>query len=227
LWIFHDKLDLEKFYLRWVPDTLLIKQKIDRVLYLKLLVTALMKEKASNFQGIITGDESRFFFDSPRDSVWAALRDELLQPIKQKIETENCPVSILWSVNGIRSPLDVPKGTTYNTAFFTDAVMLSLTENVRSRTRRKTLKGWLFQMDNARPHNLPRAQRHIEAARAEPLQHPTYDPNLAVSDFLLFRYIKGRLSYYSRESRKDLLNAIVEICTGACQKVLLSVSESW
>jgi hypothetical protein len=46
------------------------------------------------------------------------------------------------SVNGIQSLLDVPKGTAYNIVFFTDAVMPSFIENVRSGSRRKALKGW-------------------------------------------------------------------------------------
>jgi hypothetical protein len=44
----------------------------------------------------------------------------------------------------------VPKGTTSNLAFFTDAVMPYLIGNVQSRTHRKTLKDWLIDMDNAR-----------------------------------------------------------------------------
>jgi hypothetical protein len=37
---------------------------------------------------------------------------------------------MLWSVKGIHSLLDVPKGKMYRTAFFTDAVMPYLIENV-------------------------------------------------------------------------------------------------
>jgi hypothetical protein len=69
-----------------------------------------------------------------------ASRDELHQCIKQKIGTKKCLVSILWSINGIHGLLDAPKGTTYNTAFFTDAVMPNMIENIWSQTRRKCRK---------------------------------------------------------------------------------------
>jgi hypothetical protein len=49
------------------------------------------------------------FYDF-HDSAWAVPRHELPQYIQQKIDTENCLVSILWSVSGIHSLLDVPKG---------------------------------------------------------------------------------------------------------------------
>jgi hypothetical protein len=73
-----------------------------------------MEQNVNGFQQIVTGDESWFFFYYPCDSGSAASRDELPQRIKQKINMENCLVSILWLVNGIHSLLDVPKGTTYN-----------------------------------------------------------------------------------------------------------------
>jgi hypothetical protein len=97
-------------------------------------MTALIEQKGGGFQRIITRDESGFFLHHPRGSVWAS-RDERPRCIKQIIDTEKCSVSILWSVNGLHSLLDVPKGTTYNTVFVTDAVMPS----------------WLAQMNNARP----------------------------------------------------------------------------
>jgi hypothetical protein len=186
-----------------------------------------MEQKASDFQRIITGDGLWFFFRCPGDSVLAASRGELPQSIKQKIDTEKCLVSIPWSVNEIPSLLNVFKGTTYNTAFFTDAVMPSLIENVRSRTRRKMLKRWLIPMDNARHHNPGRAQRYIEASRAGHLPYPASSPDPARTDVFLFGDIKGKLSHYNWESREDLLNAITQILTGADQDVLLNVFKSW
>jgi hypothetical protein len=106
-----------------------------------------MRQKATGFQQIITGNKSWFFFYHPRDSVRVTSRDELPQRIKQRIDTEECLVSIHWSVNGIHSFLNVPKGITYNTTFFIDFGLPSLIENFRSRTRRKTLKGWLIHID--------------------------------------------------------------------------------
>jgi hypothetical protein len=71
----------------------------------------------------VTGDGSRFLVYYLRDLIWEAPRDELPQRIKRKIDTEKCLVSIFWLVNRIHSLRDVPKGTTYNTAFVTDAIM--------------------------------------------------------------------------------------------------------
>jgi hypothetical protein len=144
-----------------------------------------MEQKGMGFQQIITVNESWFFLYFSRDSVWVASFDELPQRIKQKIDRRKCLVSILWSVNGIRSLLDVPKRTTCNTAFCADAALPSLNENVRSRNHRKTLKGRLIHMDNGRPYNSGRAQRCIEISRAKCLPYPAHSQYLIPSDFVL------------------------------------------
>jgi hypothetical protein len=77
LWSLHDKLSLKTFHLRWVPHALSITQKSERMFHSKVLLMALMEQKASGFQRIVTGDELGSFVDYPRDSVWAASRDEL------------------------------------------------------------------------------------------------------------------------------------------------------
>jgi hypothetical protein len=78
-------------------------------------------------------------------------------------------------------------------------------------------------MGNACPHNSGRAQRCIEASRAECLPHPAYNQGLAANDFFLFGYLKGNLSDDNCERREDLLSAITEIFTGIDQEMLLIV----
>jgi hypothetical protein len=100
-------------------------------------------------------------------------------------------------------------------------------KNVQSRTWRKILKGWLIHMEIARPHNSGRAQRCIEASRAEHPPHPEQNPDLTSSNLFLFGYIKRKRSDYGYESREDLWNATTAIFTGVDQELLLSVFESW
>jgi hypothetical protein len=40
-----------------------------------------------------------------------------------KIATEQCLISIIWSINGIHNLLDVPKWITYNITFFCDVIV--------------------------------------------------------------------------------------------------------
>jgi hypothetical protein len=65
LWILHHELGLKRFHLLCVPHALSINQKNKRVSYSKLFLTALMEQKTSGFQHIITGDDSWFSIYPP------------------------------------------------------------------------------------------------------------------------------------------------------------------
>jgi hypothetical protein len=60
------------------------------------------------------------------------------QPVKG--HTENQVISLLWSVNGTRSLVDVPKISTYNSAFFCDTVIPNLFDIITLHSWRKSLK---------------------------------------------------------------------------------------
>jgi hypothetical protein len=111
--------------------------------------------------------------------------------MKQKIDTEKCLISVIWSVNGIHSLLDISKETTYNTTFFCDAVFLDLLENMCAGSRERTLKGVIMHLDNARPHNSRKSNECLTEFRARRVPHPAYSPDPALSDFFLFGTVKA------------------------------------
>jgi transposase len=108
--ILRANLELKEFHLRWVPHTIAPTQKGNRVTLSRKLLTILFQEREKNFMDIMTGDESWFFLHDPHASAWAGSRDDLPVRIKPEIDAEKCLISVRWSVNGIHSPLDVPKG---------------------------------------------------------------------------------------------------------------------
>jgi hypothetical protein len=75
------------------------------------------------------------------------------QKIQSKNDPEKCLISLLWSVNGIHSLVDVPKGSIYNSAFNCDPVIPSPFDGITLHSRRKSLKRSIIQLDNACPHN--------------------------------------------------------------------------
>jgi hypothetical protein len=103
------------------------------------------------FIQIITCDESWFYFEYLHQSVWAQSRNDIPERIKQRINTEKCLVSIIWSVNGIHSLFDLPKETIYNSTFFYDIALPNFIRNLCTHSQRSTLKGILMHLDNAHP----------------------------------------------------------------------------
>ena len=54
-------------------------------------------------------------------------------------------------------------------------------------------KGVIFQMDNARPHTAKKTQKFLNDSSIETLPHPPCSPDLAPSDYHLFRSMNNAL----------------------------------
>jgi hypothetical protein len=115
-------------------------------------------------------------------------RDEVPERIKRKIDIRKCLISIIWSVNGVHSLLDVPKDIAYNSTFFCDSVGSDFVESICTYSRRKTLKEIIV---------------HLEDARR--VWHPASSPDLAPNNFFLFGYVKSKLPDLAIRSREDLI----------------------
>jgi hypothetical protein len=151
------------------------------------------KNQKKGFAQIITGDESWLYFDYLHQSVLVSSRDDVPERIKSKIDTEKCLILVIWSVNGIHSLLDVPKGTTYNSIFFCDVVVSDLLENVCTHSRRQTLKRVWVHVDNACLHNSKKSNECLAKFHARRVPHPIYSPYFAPSDFFIFGTVKTEM----------------------------------
>jgi histone-lysine N-methyltransferase SETMAR len=188
--ILREDLALQKFTLRWVPHRLHSTQKQNRVTFSSALLEVLRREQQNNFDLVITGDESWFFVHYPNESVWAGSRDGIPVRIKQTIDTEKCLISVLWSANGIHSLVDILKGESYNSSFFCSVIVPSLVEDICSGSRRRSLKGFYVDLDNARPHNSRQSNDCLQSTKARRMPQLAYSPDLTPSDFFLFGFFQ-------------------------------------
>jgi hypothetical protein len=124
LGILYDELALKKWRLRCLPHPRSVNQESERMSYSKLLLTVLMKHKPAGFKWVVPGDGSWFVLYRPvAPPGWHHL---ITFFIESKNDAENGLILILWSLDGIHSLLDVPKGTTHSTTLFTNVVMPGL-----------------------------------------------------------------------------------------------------
>jgi hypothetical protein len=187
----------------------------------------LLQEQEKNLTDIMTGDESWFFLQYRHDSAWAGCRDELPVRIKPEIDAEKCLIYVIWSGNGIYSLADVPKGESYDSAFFCDVVVPSLIDDIRSRSRPKSLKGSNVHLGNARPHNSHQFIDCFQATKARRMAQSAYSPGLTSSDLFLFGYLKQKLQVVNIPDRERLKGEIIRIRGGIGPDVLISVFEDW
>jgi hypothetical protein len=87
LHVLHDDLHLEKFNLRYVLYLQEANQKRSRVELFRELLQILEQDQQYEFEHILTGVESRFFFEYFHHSCSAANPDDVPEMSKQKIQS--------------------------------------------------------------------------------------------------------------------------------------------
>jgi histone-lysine N-methyltransferase SETMAR len=70
-------------------------------------------------------------------------------------------------------------------------------------------KGVVFHQDNARPHVSKMTQQKIKELNCEILDHPPYSPDLAPSDYHLFRSLQNHLNNKKFERFEEVNDAIL------------------
>ncbi|GFT94440.1 uncharacterized protein TNCV_1566191 [Trichonephila clavipes] len=81
------------------------------------------------------------------------------------------------------------QGTTINAAAYC-ATLTKLRRAIQNKRRGLLTSGVLLLHDNASPHSAINTQNLIRSFGWEQIDHPPYSPDMAQSDFHLFRYLK-------------------------------------
>ena len=84
-------------------------------------------------------------------------------------------------------------GTTVTSATYCDLLQRELKPAIRSKRKGKLSKEILLLHDNARPHTAAHTLETLKQLKWESMEHPAYSPDLAPSDFHLFRPLKNAL----------------------------------
>ena len=95
--------------------------------------------------------------------------------------------SIFWDQDGIRQTINVE---------YYSSLLVQLKDILKEKRRGKVTKGLLFLHDNAPAHRALATQKKLAYLCFQCLDHPSYSPDLAPSDYHLFpglkKQFKGR-----------------------------------
>jgi hypothetical protein len=145
----------------------------------------------------------------------------VLEIPKQKMQSDKCPISVIWGSRGIKSTLYVPTGMKYNITFFVELVVPELVEHVCHESRRKTFRGILIRLDNARPQQ--KSETALAATKARRIPTPAHSRDSSPSDFFLFGLLKERMSETSYSSPNELISAISGLIASLPKDQLVSI----
>jgi len=97
--------------------------------------------------------------------------------------------SIFWDQDGILLNDYLPKGQTINTEYYS-SLLVQLKDTLKEKRRGKVTKGEMFFHDKTPAHRTLATQKKLAYLGFHCLDHPPYSPDLAPSDYHLFRGLK-------------------------------------
>lgn len=172
---------------RWVPHQLSEEQLQARIIACKKHLAD--HKKNSFLHRIVTGDEKWVYYDNPkRKAAYVDPGQPAPSQPKREIHCQKVMLCIWWDQKGVVYHELLKPGETITA----DRYRGQLTRLARAlNTKRPAIaaKNYrvLFHDDNARPHRAKAAQDKIWDLGWDRLDQPAYSPDLAPSDYHLFR----------------------------------------
>ena len=189
---------------KWVPYKFSENNKCQR---LTTCVSLLARNKKKDYLWkIVTGDEKWIYYDNPvKKKQWLDPCQAAVASPKPNIQRKKVMLSVWWDMKGIIYFELLEPRQTINAERYTQQLK-RLCEAIEERRpfnghgKRKVI----LQHDNARPHVAKMTKQAIIDLGWEVLAHPAYSPDLAPSDYHLFRSMEHFLRGKEFENNEDL-----------------------
>ena len=209
--ILHEHLQMSKVSARWVPRNLNAPERYQRVEACRELLELYDTNRDDFLARLVTGDETWIHHwdpESKQESMQWKHRDS---PPPKKFRTRpsagKIMATIFWDAKGILLIDYMPHKTTITSQYYAD-LLGRLRESIKSKRRGMLTKGVLLLHDNAPVHKGRVAQAAIRNCGFEQITHPPYSPDLAPSDYFLFRHLKRHIRGQHYSSDEALTDAV-------------------
>ena len=108
---------------------------------------------------------------------------------------------IWWDSEGVLYWELLNAGQTINATVYCDQLDRLANAILMKRPQRKTIR---FLYDNARPHTVQLTREKLLSLQWEVLPHPPYSPDIAPSDYHLFRSLSNAMKGHQFDNEYDL-----------------------
>lgn len=176
----------------WVPHTLTEASRLSRI---DVCDTLRIRQRNSPFlKFTITGDEKWILYENvTRKRSWGKSNEPPQTTSKGGLHPSKVLLSVFWDFKGIVHYELLPRNQTITAEFYIaqlERLKGALEEKRPGLINRHAI---VFHHDNARPHTAIRTRQKLLELGWEVLPHPPYSPDLAPSDFHLFRSLDTSL----------------------------------
>lgn len=194
--ILHDDLNMSKVSARWVPRLLTPFQKEERRRCCSELLALCDEDENGFFQRLVTMDESWVYNFDPETKEMSKQWKHPFSPPPKKAKVKQSAakvmLSVFWDSRGVILTDYLPTGRTITGDYYRK-LLTALREKIKKNRRGMLSKGVLLLHDNAPAHTAHQTAQVAETCGYKILPHPPYSPDLAPSDFFLFREMKKPL----------------------------------
>ncbi|XKL68404.1 hypothetical protein PGB90_003895 [Kerria lacca] len=173
------------------------------------LLSRYYREGENFIMNIVTGDESWVACYDPQLKEQSKEYRHRTSPRHKKIRTEQAckkvMLTVFWDCEGVVHREFLPKGCMINSERYINTLR---TLKIRLQRVRSHHPVFLLQHDNARPHTRARTIEVLSSLGFTVLPHPPYSPDLAPSDYYLFRHLKKHIKGIRYASDDKLRTAV-------------------
>jgi histone-lysine N-methyltransferase SETMAR len=188
----------------WVPHDLTPANRQQRVSICQSLLSQFPRQDF--LRSIVTGDEKWVLYaDHTRKRQWIPCGEKPepepkgdLHPVKQML-------SVWWDFQGVIYSELLPLNTTVTATLYCSQLEKLRTALISKRPGHGKVR---LLVDNAKPHSAKATREKLAKFRWEVLAHPAYSPDLAPSDYHLFRSMRNHLRGKKFDKEDHLKNDI-------------------
>ncbi|CAK9826900.1 Histone-lysine N-methyltransferase SETMAR [Anthophora retusa] len=216
----------------WVPHVLTERNLCRRV----DVCDSLLKRHQNDpfLKRIITGDEKWIVYNNVKRKRSWSKKDEPAQSIsKANIHQKKVMLSVWWDFKGIVFFFFelLPDNTTINSEVYCHQLDKLNDALQQKRPELINRKGVVFHQDNARPHTSLITRQKLLQLEWDILPHPPYSPDLAPSDYYLFRSLQNLLDGKTFNSNEEVKNHLDQFFASKEQKFyergIMLLPERW
>jgi len=196
-------------YGNWLPHELSADTKIQRV----SVCASLLSRYHNNpfLDMIVTGDEKWVLYvNIHRRRQWLASTEKPLSEVKADLHPKKVLLCVWWDIMGMLYFELLENNQTITAEIYSQQLQRLREALLNKRPAMVNRKGVILLHDNARPHVAKMTQKKIQEFGWEVLPHPPYSPDIAPTDYHLFRSLQNHLAEKHFEDYTTLNSDLAE-----------------
>jgi len=192
---------------KWVPHELSPAQLQHRV---DVCISLHSRHLRAPFLNqIVTGDEKWVQYKNiKRHHQWLSPGEKAVQTPTAGLHPMKTLLCVWWDIKGVIHFEMLGMNETITAALYCQQLDRLMEALRKKRPALVNRLGVLFHQDNARPHTARTTSQKLEELGWEKMSHPPYSPDLAPTDYHLFRSLQNHLDGKSFNSQEDVQTAV-------------------